>query len=641
MKFGISPASLEWINGSPCSRSYGDIYFSKDNGLAESEFVFIEQNRLKELFASEHRFVICEIGFGTGLNFLLAWLHWARVSPPDAKLFYIGIEKHPLNADDIAKAVARWPELKELCRELLNKYPPLTAGFHCIQLAGGRVHLTLAFGDAGKTLPEVSGTVDHFNLDGFAPSKNPDLWSAEIFTAMADLSRPGTTFSTFTSAGFVRRGLEAVGFEVSKCAGYGDKRESLKGRFAKEERKKIARPVADRKAVIIGAGLSGTATAFALVKRGFQVALLERDKEIASGPSGNPSAVVMPYLQAIPDRRSRFYLSAFSFFLQHIKEIGTFCSDVDWQQSGALHLPAQDRVKKLMDNLDSLTFPQSLVSEVSAAEASDQSGMEIMTPALFYSLAGTLAPATLCHAYLGASKNLIRIKLNKKALAIEKSSHGYQVKDADNNIIAEAEIIVMANAYDCQSFNELSWLKVEAVKGQLCSIEVNQKTSGLTTTICANGHVTPAKDGVHFLGATYSHGDHSDTIDPLASQALLEKFSEWVPAFKDAGLREGSERVSHRTSSFDRIPYIGPVPDAQKVKASYNDRHFDPASEDLYHPGLYVSSGHGSRGAISCPFAGEILAAQVCDEPLPLEKELIQAIAPMRYLLRALGRGEC
>jgi len=641
MKSGISPASLEWKNGAPYSKTYGDIYFSQDNGLAESEFVFIEQNKLTEVFAQRKSFVICELGFGTGLNFLLNWLRWLETADPDARLFYIGFEKHPLTAEELAQAMLACPELNSLSSELIEKYPPLTKGFHNIQLENGRVNLTLVFGDAKEFLPELIAQVDHFNLDGFAPAKNPELWSKEIFSAMANISRQGTTFSTFTAAGFVKRGLEEVGFDVTKCPGFGKKRESLKGVFAKGDRKSRHRVALPERVAIIGGGLSGTAAAYALSKRGLHVTLLEKEERIAPGASGNPSAIVMPYLQALDDRRSRFYLSAFSFFLQHITELYKHVPDLDWRQTGVLHLPAQNRVTRLMSVLSELKLPQDLVVELDAKQATEMSGIEVDSASLFYKLAGIISPERLCAAYLKACKDLMHLRLNSKALDIEKVAHGYRIMDASGNILVEANIVVIANAYDCRSFKELGWLKVEAVKGQLCKLGYStEELKNLRMPVCANGHVTPGNDSYHYLGATYHHGDPSDSPDPAKSEALFEKFSDWLPAFKSAKLVEGSERVSYRTSSYDRIPYIGQVPDYSKVQQSYNDRNFSPQSEDLYFPGLYLTTGHGSRGTLSCPFAAEILATQVCNEPLPLERELVETISPLRYLLKQLRQSE-
>jgi len=294
-----------------------------------------------------------------------------------------------------------------------------------------------------------------------------------------------------------------------------------------------------------------------------------------------------------------------------------------------------------MSVLSELKLPQDLVVELDAKQATEMSGIEVGSPSLFYKLAGIISPDRLCAAYIEASKDLVHLQLNNKALDIEKVAEGYKILDASGNTLAEANIVVVANAYDCRSFKELEWLKVEAVKGQLCKLGYStEKLKNLKMPVCANGHVTPGTDSYHYLGATYHHGDPTDAPDPAKSQALFEKFSDWLPSFKGAKLVEGSERVSYRTSSYDRIPYIGQVPDYRKVQQHYTDRNFSPQSEGLYFSGLYLSTGHGSRGTLSCPFAAEILAAQICNEPLPLERELVDAISSFRYLLKQLRQTE-
>lgn len=223
----ITPAAVTWEeNGTPVSATYGDVYFSRESGLAETQHVFLQGNRLPERFADAEHFTIAETGFGTGLNFLCACRLFESVAKPDTHLHFISIEKHPLLPKDLKRALDHFPELYSYAEKLLQSYPPAIPGLHRIHLSE-RVHLTLAYGDSFDLFPLLEAKVDAWFLDGFAPAKNPDMWQEVVFAHLARLSHPGTTAATFTVAGAVQRGLKEAGFSVQKIKGFGRKREML------------------------------------------------------------------------------------------------------------------------------------------------------------------------------------------------------------------------------------------------------------------------------------------------------------------------------------------------------------------------------------------------------------------------------
>ena len=255
-------AQLDWISGQPHSTEYDDIYFSVDNGLEETRHVFLAGNRLHERWqqladngTTGAIFTIAETGFGTGLNFLCAWqawnthfahrnLHVGQGANPNAiqnadcatpRLHFISTELHPLTQADLAAALALWPELAPYSSQLVAQYQYIAAGWHGLEFDAGRVTLTLLVGEVASTLPQLRAKVDAWFLDGFSPAKNPAMWQASLYAQMARLSVPDTTFSTFTSAGMVRRGLQEAGFQVTKVHGFGRKREMLSGKYAAEQ----------------------------------------------------------------------------------------------------------------------------------------------------------------------------------------------------------------------------------------------------------------------------------------------------------------------------------------------------------------------------------------------------------------------
>ncbi|MFW5825599.1 MAG: tRNA (5-methylaminomethyl-2-thiouridine)(34)-methyltransferase MnmD, partial [Marinobacter sp.] len=231
----IEAAEIEWRDGQPVSAGFGDVYFSRDNGLEETRHVFVHHNRLPERFSSLTRgqaFVIGETGFGTGLNFLAAWQTFLDQVPADTRLHFVSVERYPLTPEDLRRALALWPELAPLAAELIDRYPPLVAGCHRLVLNGGRVRLTLFFGDAVEALEELDFRADAWFLDGFAPACNPELWQDQVISHIPGHSRKGTTVATFTAVGRIRRALAELGFEMERVPGFGSKREMLRGRLA-------------------------------------------------------------------------------------------------------------------------------------------------------------------------------------------------------------------------------------------------------------------------------------------------------------------------------------------------------------------------------------------------------------------------
>ena len=240
-------ASVTWDEGGmPHSVMFDDKYFCKDCGYEEALYVACEGNYLRSRFTAldpslKGVFTIIETGFGTGLDFCCAWQLWAQCAPASWLLHFISVELYPLSSLEISRALNLWPCLSPYKEELAAKYEPQPGGIADINFDSAGVRLTIVFDHVNNALDiirreeiAVNGA-DAWFLDGFAPSKNPEMWSDKVFAAMALLSRAGTTLSTFTVAGFVRRGLSANGFSVSRILGHGKKKNVLTGFYSKEK----------------------------------------------------------------------------------------------------------------------------------------------------------------------------------------------------------------------------------------------------------------------------------------------------------------------------------------------------------------------------------------------------------------------
>lgn len=228
----IDNAIIEWKQGQPFASAFQDVYFSSDNGLLETNYVFLQGNNLATRWQQHNfqTFTITETGFGTGLNFLCAAKLWLETAPKQALLNFISVEKYPLTLSDITTALQLWPELTTLSAPLLAQYATLI-DTRSISLYDNRIQLNLLIGDATEQLTHLQHQTDAWFLDGFSPAKNPDMWQPALFEQMARLSHLNTTFATFSSAGIVKRGLMSAGFKVNKRAGFGKKREMINGYF--------------------------------------------------------------------------------------------------------------------------------------------------------------------------------------------------------------------------------------------------------------------------------------------------------------------------------------------------------------------------------------------------------------------------
>ena len=210
-------AELEWRAGAvPVSLQFDDPYFSLENGLAETEHVFLAGNDLPARFRDG--FHVGELGFGTGLNFLTTWAVW-RACGAGGTLHFTSFEAFPMAPADMATALTAFPALAGLAMQLLNAMQK-GAGVCTFEDA----QLTVISGDARQTVPYWSERADAWYLDGFSPAKNPELWGRDLLRAVAGHTAPGGTAATYTAAGFVRRGLQDAGFHVTRAPGFGRKR---------------------------------------------------------------------------------------------------------------------------------------------------------------------------------------------------------------------------------------------------------------------------------------------------------------------------------------------------------------------------------------------------------------------------------
>nr|WP_314533463.1 bifunctional tRNA (5-methylaminomethyl-2-thiouridine)(34)-methyltransferase MnmD/FAD-dependent 5-carboxymethylaminomethyl-2-thiouridine(34) oxidoreductase MnmC [uncultured Pseudomonas sp.] len=659
MKSVLPHAQLDWDDqGLPRSRVFDDVYFSDLSGLDETRYVFLEQNALSERFAAlqaGQRLVIGETGFGTGLNFLCAWQLFEQQAVPGARLHFVSVEKYPLSLPDLQRALALWPELKLFADQLLAQYVAIHQGFQRLVLDNGRVTLTLLIGDALEQLPQLDAQIDAWFLDGFAPAKNPDMWTAELFAELARLAAPGSTISTFTSTGWVRRLLNAAGFKMKRTPGIGHKWEILRGVFVgwppdaappPQLKPWFARPLplaGERHALVIGAGLAGCATAGSLAARGWRVSLLERHAALAQEASGNPQGVLYLKLSAHGTALSQLIVSGFGYtrrVLEHLQR------GADWDNCGVLQLAFNAKEADRQAQL-AAAFPADLLHVVDREHAEVRAGIALPSGGLFYPEGGWVHPPALC-AWQAAHPN-IEVLPHHEVMQLRRAHGQWQAWDGDR-LLAEAPVVVLAGAAEIKRFDFSSDLPLKRIRGQITRLPQTVDSQSLSTVVCAEGYVAPARLGEHTLGASFDFTN--DDLTPTAAEhagnlQMLEEISNDLVTRLGAGnLQPGAleGRAAFRCTSPDYLPIVGPLAAAQAFTDAYSvlgkDARQTPDIPCPWLEGVYINSGHGSRGLITAPLSAELLAAWLDNEPLPLPTAVAEACHPNRFALRRLIRGK-
>lgn len=658
----VTAASLEWTEeGAPRSLNFGDIYYSRDNGLEESRYVFLQGNGLPERWHSwpTGRFCIGETGFGTGLNFLLTWQVWQNTPEPRPDLHYLSVEKYPLARADLERALALWPALAPLARELLEHYPGLLPGQHRLLLEQGRVTLDLWWEDVADALPDLAGRaqplVDAWYLDGFAPAQNEDMWQATVLNAMTGLSRPGATFSTFTAAGQVRRQLASAGFAVSKVAGYGRKRECLRGALAAggSAPYPIAEPAWDldsagpnsppERILVLGAGLAGCTVAAAMARRGIPVTLLDQSA-LAGGGSGNDQGILYTRLSHKHAALGDFSLQSYCFsttFYNALFASGALFKGRDGDLCGSFH--QGNDPDDMIAMATRLAAVPELAQVLTPTQAHEVLGIDQPATGYWYPGSGWLHPAALCR--LLARQAGVELIEHCGALSLQRVDSGWQAVSESGSWQAACAIIATGTASSAQP--ALQWLPLQSIRGQTSNIPAGDPFCALRTAFCHEGYIAPAAGDSHCIGASFNlhdeerelrAADHSDNLDKLARAV-----PEWADALAQLDPAELTGRVGYRCASPDYLPLVGPVPDRPAFMSDYaalrkNARH-PITTPGQYLPDLYLSTGHGSRGLTSTPLAAELLASQICGEPPPLSRELARALSPARFIIRDLRRN--
>lgn len=672
----IKNAEIHFNNlGTPVADNFNDVYFSNDDGLSESDYVFYQQNNMPYRLQNHDQthFVIAETGFGTGLNFLNTWQqfknHLTNRQHPNRevhnleqqnvkRLHFISFEKYPIKATELKKALQVWPTLAPLTDQLLKKYPINLAGCHRLEFDDGQIILDLHFGDVQESIAAMSnpaqGLIDAWYLDGFAPSKNPEMWQQSLFNAMVNLSRTSATFATFTAAGFVRRGLAEAGFTVQKVKGHGNKREMLTGYLtqANDAHSTPAyfahQPSALSNVAVIGGGIASSAVIYSLAKRGIGAQLFCQDSQLAMGASHNVQGAVYPHLQAKNSPHSELFAHSFLYAKRLYQQLTENGFHYDHQWCGVLQHAVKQPLAERHQNIENKQlWPTELMHSVTPEQGDEIAGVCTGYSGVYFPLGGWVNPPQLVNALFQQAQALTAIQshFNCDIEALEKTSQGWLLKSHGQLFGPFSDVIICAGEHS-DRFAQTQSLPIVGVRGQVSHVQASAASRQLKTVLCHKGYFTPAYLDHHCMGATFEKNSKSRAVTEQDNQTNREQLLNFYgqTEFATSLGKVTAAKAAVRCSFIDHLPMAGEwAQQSDYIQAFANLRlgkRYQYQALQKPQQGLHLLTGFGARGLCSAPLCAEHLIAALNDEPLPLSERVSQAIHPARFIVRDLIRNK-
>ena len=393
-------------------------------------------------------------------------------------------------------------------------------------------------------------------------------------------------------------------------------------------------------AIIIGGGLAGASVAYALAKRGGTVCIIEQGAALGTKASGNRFGLVTPYIASVESDTERLYRAGYEFTLELLRSESAFMQL--FYPSGALQFPTTSRLKAALAG-ESQLLGASDIKRLSAKEVDGISGISISKPAFFVPSAGYLPPRELIKTAIGLHPEKIYTNLNSAAIEISRcSALDWSVILSSGSRLSAPNIIV-CGAYEAQKIDALAWLPLEPIRGQTVSIQATPQSQSLRTVLSFGGYLTPEITGSHFLGAHYRHNDMNEHPEDTDTSEITTRCAQWLPALDFQQSSTLDARVCFRTSTLDRLPYIGAVPDFLQMRDEASS--YQPGS-DLFSKvplrnlsGIFVNLGHGSRGLVSAPIGGEIIARLIHNQSLAELDIAAEITSPSRLVYKLLARN--
>ncbi len=706
----------------PYAPLYQDVYHPDLDPWAQAQRVFLRSNGLPERWQGRERFTVLETGFGLGNNFLATWSAWRQDPQRSRHLFHVAIEKHPLTADDFsrvhgldtASADTFQAERRLLAQALRLRWPELTPGLHLIHFEGAealamppqdptagtqaraapswRVTLLLALGDIADCLPHLMLQADAFYLDGFAPTRNPDMWAPALLSRLNRLAAPGATLATWNATPATRGALAQAGFELTNAPDEAGQFDPCQGvfnpRHVPDAPPGAACPTpasAQRTALVVGAGLAGACTALALCREGWHVTLVDQAHGPARGAAGNPGGLFHSIVHGEDGVHTRAHRAAALATWRLLQSpLSPWPEDLA-QLGGLLRLAPREHAEAAHELLDKLGWPATHLHWLEMAEAALRAQVPLRSGAWCFEQAGMVNPAAWVHALLQQARDWaqrtggsLQCEWGVQVQALQHMGGQWRVdglrgqSSFGSNWRSMAHSVVLCNA---QAANTLvrslpphqasTELPLSAVRGQTTLLSAQaqqdlQASAGLPAPhlpalpVAGSGYALSLPDGGLLLGATTQHHDADPSLRDVDHQHNLQQavrlgvlpdaWAAWAQTLPDTSNHPLMGRTQWRATTPDRLPLVGALPWSDtRLALQARQRRLDqvrllPRNRDE-SGGLFVVSGLGSRGITWAGLLVDLVAHWVAGAPCPIELDLRDAMDPARFLARQHKRG--
>ncbi|TGZ98394.1 bifunctional tRNA (5-methylaminomethyl-2-thiouridine)(34)-methyltransferase MnmD/FAD-dependent 5-carboxymethylaminomethyl-2-thiouridine(34) oxidoreductase MnmC [Rodentibacter pneumotropicus] len=664
--FNVQYADMHFNEeNTPISNQFDDVYFSNHDGLAETDYVFLQGNQLWErwITCENSHFVIAETGFGTGLNFFATTALFRKFRQqfqhsPLKRLYFISFEKYPLKPTALQQAHSAYPQFAELSRHLQCYWQSPIKG--CQRIHFDETILDLWFGDVTENLPQLGDYmnehIDAWFLDGFAPSKNPDMWNENLYVQMYRFTKPTGTFATFTAASAVRKGLELVGFEVTKRKGFGKKRECLSGQKTQAKPTALSAPwyfplaasMKKQDIAIIGGGIASLCAAISLLQRGADITLYCEDEQPALNASGNKQGAFYPQLSDDNPLTIHFYLHAFSYGKQLLDWAIKQGIEFEHEFCGVALCAYNEKSAVKLEKIAQLGLSNEIFEMLDTEALSAKVGLPLSCGGGFISQGAWLAPRQFVqNTFLLLEKCGVKIKTSQKITALSQTQYGWQLMNSQNQHM-EHEVVILANGYKITNFAQTEKLPLYPIRGQVSQIPTSENLLKLKSVLCYDGYLTPVDQAKtsHCIGASHLRDNTNRTFSEQEQQENQQKLQQNIAQSwtQDVDTSGNLARTAIRCSVRDLAPIVGNVPNFHQQREDYHNlfnllRRKQPIPSAVNFPNLFLCAALGSRGLTSSPLLGETLASLIYGEPLPLGENIMQNLSANRSWVRKWLKG--
>ncbi|MCB1179974.1 MAG: FAD-dependent 5-carboxymethylaminomethyl-2-thiouridine(34) oxidoreductase MnmC, partial [Leptospiraceae bacterium] len=515
--------------------------------------------------------------------------------------------------------------------------------------------LSLCIGDAEYYLKNLNQDIDAFYLDGFSPSKNPDMWSESIFNLIHRFSKLNSTFATYSVSSSVKENATKSGFQLEKRKGFGTKKGMLVGKrviektFTSEDYYineinnrqffKLKRNKNIKDVIIIGAGLAGISLASKLAEKKIKTTIIEKSSKEGEGASGNPAGIYSPNLTADPTFVSRLTLSGYEYFYREILDLKKKNYNLQEERIGVFqNVSSQEELERILKSIERHELKNFTVER--KHKKFIYNNKEIELDGFYLNRAGWVSPKQILSLKLNQYSEYINLKFNTKVEKIQYTGNHWELYDREERLIDSCKILILANSEEINKFPETSFIFLNKIRGQICFVPLNELPINLDIILTHEEGYIIQTENFFCVGATYNNSDDNIFLEKNHNILLGERLKMIFPEIDSENFKNYEGRVGFRSATKDRIPIVGQIPDLNFFETHYQKIQKGKIQKKLelpkYKEGLFTFGAFGSRGITFSFYLAQYLANLLNGEAITLEKDLIEGISPSRFIIRDL-----